>query len=207
MEDNLQFDKAEFDAPSVNICANCSRPLSGSYFQAGGRSVCEDCAEKFRQHFSAAGSGVGPALAALLFGVGAAVLGGGVYGAVMVFAHSEWGIISIGVGIIVGRAVRKGSGGVGGVFYQWLAAILTYAAIAGAYAFAVYHQMPSPSPAAIIALVLMAYRLPFMGGAENAIGLLIIGFGVWQAWRLNRGATLNITGPHALTPPKAASGV
>lgn len=204
MEDNLQFDKAEFDAPSVSICATCSQPLSGSYFQAGGRSVCGACAEKIRQHFENAGSGLGPVLTALLLGTGAAILGGGVYGAIM-GAGWQLSIVSIGIGIFVGKAVRKGSGGVGGVFYQWLAAILTYAGIAGGYACFVFYKLPSHDIATILGLALIAYRLPFLGGTENAIGLFIIAIGVWQAWRLNRGVTLEVTGPHPINPPKSVA--
>jgi hypothetical protein len=36
---------------------------------------------------------------------------------------------------------------------------------------------------------------PFLGGLQNAIGLLIIGFGLWQAWKMNEGTPLEISGP------------
>lgn len=40
-----------------------------------------------------------------------------------------------------------------------------------------------------------AATAPFFGLPENIIGLLIIGFALFQAWRSNTRATLNITGP------------
>lgn len=41
---------------------------------------------------------------------------------------------------------------------------------------------------------------PFLAGVENIIGLLIIGFGVYQAWKMNRRIELEISGPHRAAP-------
>ncbi|HVQ28652.1 MAG TPA: hypothetical protein VMV21_03685 [Vicinamibacteria bacterium] len=53
-----------------------------------------------------------------------------------------------------------------------------------------------------------AYAAPFLGGFENLIGLLIIGFGVWEAWKINRRITPDIAGPFrvavAAAPPAAS---
>jgi len=46
---------------------------------------------------------------------------------------------------------------------------------------------------ALMAGVLLA--LPFLAGMDNIIGLLIIGFGLYQAWSLNRKSVLSISGP------------
>jgi hypothetical protein len=51
---------------------------------------------------------------------------------------------------------------------------------------------------ALVALLLLAARVPFLAGFSNIIGLIIIGVAVLQAWRLNRRVTLNITGPYRL---------
>jgi hypothetical protein len=40
-----------------------------------------------------------------------------------------------------------------------------------------------------------AFAAPFLGGFENIIGLLIIGFGVWEAWKINRRIAPAIAGP------------
>jgi hypothetical protein len=64
-------------------------------------------------------------------------------------------------------------------------------------------------------LTAFVYALPFWvvfasGGKEGLIGLVIIGFGVWQAWKMNGKVRLQIEGPFALsslrppTPPGAA---
>ena len=39
---------------------------------------------------------------------------------------------------------------------------------------------------------------PFLGGFENIIGIIIIGIGLYEAWKLNRRVELTISGPHAL---------
>ena len=41
----------------------------------------------------------------------------------------------------------------------------------------------------------VAFAAPFLGGFENLIGLLIIGFGVWEAWKINRRLRPEIKGP------------
>jgi hypothetical protein len=204
--DDLQFERAEFDAPPARVCGMCGQTLRRSYFQAGGRVLCADCAERVRQYASGEGADAVSALRVVVFGVGAAAVGGGIYGAIMAYSHFQVGLISIAVGYMVGKAVRAGSGGRGGVTCQWIAAVLTYAAIAGAYAFDRYHSLSAPTPDDLTGLIFAAYRLPFEGGVSNALGLAIIGFGVWQAWQMNRGAKLEVTGPHPLTPPKGSSG-
>lgn len=42
----------------------------------------------------------------------------------------------------------------------------------------------------------LAYAAPFLSGAENLMGILIIGFGLWEAWRLNKRRKVSIDGPH-----------
>jgi predicted lipid-binding transport protein (Tim44 family) len=53
------------------------------------------------------------------------------------------------------------------------------------------------------ALLLFACAAPFLAGASNIMGMIIIGIGMYEAWKLNRRVPLVITGPHVL----AATGV
>ncbi|HKW11362.1 MAG TPA: hypothetical protein VJO33_13350 [Gemmatimonadaceae bacterium] len=46
------------------------------------------------------------------------------------------------------------------------------------------------------ALILLAALIPIFAGFSNIIGLLIIGIAVFEAWKLNRKATLNVSGPY-----------
>ena len=57
---------------------------------------------------------------------------------------------------------------------------------------------------AVGALLLFACALPFLAGIQNVVGLIIIGIGVYEAWKLNRRVPLMITGPHALASSRAA---
>jgi len=47
---------------------------------------------------------------------------------------------------------------------------------------------------AMLAGVMLA--LPFLGGFQNIIGIAIIAFGLWEAWRINKRPA--ITGPHTV---------
>jgi hypothetical protein len=44
----------------------------------------------------------------------------------------------------------------------------------------------------------IAIAAPFLSGFENIIGLVIIGIGLYEAWKMNRRHVMTITGPHAL---------
>jgi len=52
----------------------------------------------------------------------------------------------------------------------------------------------------LLAIFAIAAAAPFMAGASNIIGLAIIAFGLWEAWKINRRVALNITGPYTVTP-------
>jgi hypothetical protein len=58
----------------------------------------------------------------------------------------------------------------------------------------------SPVSPGFVVLVILAIAIaaPFLGGFENIIGLVIIGIGLYEAWKLNRRHQLTITGPHTL---------
>lgn len=58
---------------------------------------------------------------------------------------------------------------------------------------------------AIALLLAIACAAPFLAGLQNIIGLLIIGFGLYEAWKINRRTPLAISGPHAMSrPPQIA---
>ena len=206
MDDNLQFDRAEYAAPRGTMCSACQAALTAEYFSANGQVLCARCAENVRQFYAGDGSGAGRFAMAVALGFGAALAGGAVYAAVMIGSSSQWGIISVGIGWLVGKAVRKGSNNRGGWRYQLLAAFLTYTAICGAYAADVLHGSGDLNAVKIISVAIMAYAIPFLGGFQNILGILIIGFGVWQAWQMNRPLRLEITGPHALGGAAPAPG-
>jgi hypothetical protein len=59
---------------------------------------------------------------------------------------------------------------------------------------------PTPLGAlfAIVILIGFICALPFLAGIENILGIMILGFGLYEAWKLNRRTELSITGPHAI---------
>jgi hypothetical protein len=58
------------------------------------------------------------------------------------------------------------------------------------------------------AIFLLVAAIPFLAGAKNLIGILIIAFGLWEAWKLNRRTALAISGPFQVgaTPATAPAG-
>lgn len=200
------------------------------------------------------GSRAGRLTKAALLGLGAGAVGAAIYYAVLALTGYNVGLVAIVVGMLVGRAVRRGSGNRGGLGYQFLAAGITYLAIASTFVPMALKEIagadggasteavsgttdgaapqgsstgtPAAAPGtassapkesapaedaapgsvviAVIALVGLTLALPILAAfGGNIISLLIVGFGVWEAWRVNKRFTIDITGPHELAtrPP------
>jgi len=60
--------------------------------------------------------------------------------------------------------------------------------------------------AAWVVAIPLAYMVPFLMGFENAIGLLIIGFALWQSFRMNTKLKVDLQGPFRLEVRDAALG-
>jgi hypothetical protein len=43
--------------------------------------------------------------------------------------------------------------------------------------------------------------VPVLGGTQNLIGLLIIGIGLYEAWKVNRAGKFEVSGPFAVGRP------
>ena len=65
----------------------------------------------------------------------------------------------------------------------------------------------SQAVAALALFSLFVLAIPFLGGFQNILGILIIGFGLYQAWKINQRQPLLIEGPFqvgkAAPPPSA----
>jgi hypothetical protein len=224
---NLQFDRAEpVDSAAADAfaCAFCAAPLRSSYYEINGRAACEDCRYRVEQE-QGGGPGSRGFLRAVLAGCAAAAVGSGLYYAVRAIIGYDLSLVAIVVGFLVGGAVRWGTRGKGGRAYQILAVFLTYMAIAftflppvlenvrdhakdkeGAAAKAANPQAPLPVSDALMglgALTLVIAAVPVLVGFKSPILLLIIGFGLWQAWKMNRRAVLSIAGPLQIRQPAA----
>jgi hypothetical protein len=232
----LQFDKVELAAPAAaRSCQLCRRPIAAEYFQIGQAMICGPCATALADSPLARGM----FLRALLYGLGAALLGTIVWYAIIKITGHEFGLLAIGVGLFVGVAVRKGARGLGGWRYQALAMVLTYVSITCAdvplmikASFEASNQAASmvkaslaakddtaaaapgesggaaqekPGAGAVLgALAVMlglAFVAPFLAGASNIMGIIIIGIGLYEAWKINR--RIPLSGPFRFGPGAA----
>lgn len=203
MSEGLQFERAEYTtgAPARVTCAACSQEVIQSYYEIGGQIICSTCRESRERALDS--WGVTRFFRAVGAGLVVGLAGAAVWYLIRRYANLELGIISIFIGVGVGKAVRWGSAGRGGWFYQLLAMFLTYTAIILNYVPDIASGMTEGKPAnAIVYIVafVIAYAAPFLMGFDNIIGMIIIAIGIWEAWKINKRVDVTITGPYTVTP-------
>ena len=238
--EKIQFDEAEFadEIHAGPVCGMCRRPIAEEYYEVNQVLICGPC-RKAVDDSRKSGSGFGRFLRASLYGFGAAIAGFAIYFGILKATGYEIGLISILVGVMVGKAVRAGSGNRGGWLYQLLAMFFVYTAIvashsslllpelfargarehkakeqaakqagnAGAPAVMVAAEKPVPptrqaffkalGQLALLLVMLLGflYALPVLMGLQAPIGLLIIAFALWEAWKINRKVSIIFNGP------------
>lgn len=225
---DLQFDRVEpaADRPMSNAgqCAACNGALVHQYWASADKTLCSDCAAQIRMQ-NAAKPGFKGLMLGGLYGGAAAALGCGIYYLVSLSGW-EFGLVAILVGLLVGFAVRKGSGGHGGLAFQLLAVCLTYCAITATYTpyvvdsllkaeneeagLAAQASATSEAPAKahfghyVVGFVI-ALAAPFLAGMENIMGLIILAIGLWEAWKINRRVATPLLGPYPIQAPAASA--
>jgi hypothetical protein len=123
-----QFNTAEYASkPGANSCRSCNRTITGAYYRVNGALACPDCAQRLESQLPKDSHSI--FTRALLFGFGAAILGLIIYATFGIVTGWMIGYVSLAVGYIVGKAMLKGSGGIGGRKYQIAAVLLTYFAV------------------------------------------------------------------------------
>lgn len=129
----LQFDQAEYTAAApAATCKLCSQPMKDVYYQFNGQAFCPACRERVQQALDS-GTGLGRFGRATLYGSLAGLAGAAIYYGVREITGINFGLISILVGLMIGKAVQKGCNARGGWLYQGLAMFLTYTAIVLTY--------------------------------------------------------------------------
>jgi hypothetical protein len=132
-----QFETIEYAATPGN-CVLCNQPIAGQYYRVNGAQACSACVHRER---TAQGTSAAHYPRALLFGIGAAIVGMIGYAAFEIATGWIIGYVSLAVGWLVGKAMLKGSNGFGGRRYQVTAALLTYAAVSMAAVPVIIHQV------------------------------------------------------------------
>lgn len=200
---------AYFEVDGAVTCSSCATALGVA---SDGRVSAPSSAGRGRR-----------VMRALLFGGLGAVAGAAVWMAVTHVTGFAIGFVAIFVGILVGYGVKKGSDGRGGWLYQTMAVVLTYVAVVTTYVPDVYreiekqsaevaagetagdasstelHREPSSSLAHVVVLGVAAFVfsffVPFLAGFEHVVTLLILGFALFQAWKMNKRHVLAVAGP------------
>ena len=129
----LNFQRAQYEGETVsqNECVYCGRGIADEYYRVGGHVACTVCAQQAQSLVPPNSHKV--FLHALSLGAAAAVVGCIGYTLIIILTGWTIGYAAIGVGFLIGWAMRKTAGQHGGRRYQWAAALLTYAAVAVAF--------------------------------------------------------------------------
>jgi hypothetical protein len=226
-----QFGTAEYvGSAGGDHCQFCHQPIGGNYFRANGAMSCPGCAEKMRGEM--ARDTHAAFVRAILFGIGAAIVGMILYATFAIVTGIVIGYAALAVGWIVGKAMITGSKGVGGRRYQIVAVLLTYAAVSTAAIPVWIHyqgtekraqrettsgqatsqesepEKPRPNLAfAVGMLAMLGLASPFLELASDPlgglIGLFILFIGMKFAWRFTAGRAIDILGPFENSPEAA----
>ena len=200
----------------------CQGDIESAYYQFSGYNICASCAARVQ----AGRQRPPPAWVArgMLFGAGAAVACAIGYAIITAVFNAELALVAIGVGWVIGRAVRIGSHGLGGLRCQVLAVVLTYVAITASYIPLVARAIrqgpqtaqqgpydPAPLPArmdtlpwlaVITGIALVSPFLELSQGVSGILGVIIIFVGLAQAWRLTARDARILTGPYPAEEPR-----
>jgi hypothetical protein len=195
-----QFNTAEYSAAG-EVCKSCKQPLSGDYYRLNGMMACASCTQQVRQQMPV---DTEPAfLKAIAFGIGAAILGCVFYAGFTIVTNIYIGVVSLAVGWLIGKAMKMGSGGIGGKRYQIAAAVLTYMAVSMAEVPIRLHAHGEDfsqwiNPARFVEFLVQGLTSPFSDFSSpfnGIIGLVILAVGINIAWKLTAGPKLEILGP------------
>jgi hypothetical protein len=149
MSTNLpSFDKAQYalaPASGPDQCTLCQKPIAASYYRINGNMACESCATQAKPNLPADSHAA--FTRAILYGIGAAIVGMIGYALFEIATGIIIGYLAIGVGYLVGKAMKRGSNNRGGRRYQIAAALLTYASVSMAAIPVAIHSYKNHKPA------------------------------------------------------------
>jgi hypothetical protein len=134
---------------------------------------------------------------ALVYGIGAAIVGCLLYAGFTIVTHIQIGYVAVGVGYLVGKAMLYATGGIGGRRYQIAAVVLTYLSVAMAEVPEILYSLHKRgmdlshvSTRGMLTLTRFGLTSPFQGlteGIGGLLGLFILFIGMRAAWSLTAG--------------------
>ncbi len=210
---DLQFERAEFTSPAAGLaCSQCGGPAMPEYYEFRSKIYCGICRQRIEQSLGQLRASGSMSLA-LGYGLAAAAAGFLLSWGVQAITGYQVGLIALAVGWLVGQAVRKGSGGLGGRRYQIIAVALTYVSIASSHLPAILtyfgeHAAKSGHAIGSIQFVFafgLAMALPFLALPKGILGLFIIGIGLFEAWKFTRGVKVEFSGPFSVNAASAGT--
>jgi hypothetical protein len=115
----LNFQRAQYEGEraSQDECVYCERGIATEYYRVGGHMACPVCAQQAQSLTPPNSHKV--FLHALSLGAAAAVVGCIGYALIRIVTGWTIGYAAIGVGFLIGWAMRKTAGQHGGRRYQW----------------------------------------------------------------------------------------
>lgn len=174
-------------------CSACTKRIASKYYAVNGRYACEACSGQVID----AATGGGSFLRAFALGAGAAIAGALVYYGIAA-AWGQIGLIAIALGYGIGKAVRIGAGLRPGKRYRVLALLLTYWSITAMYIPELMPETDSVIGAAVVALTVPFFML---ADFDNILGLIILGIGLYEAWKHSAAPQVIVEGPFSLDKP------
>lgn len=208
MPDTPQWTTAQYEhQPASDHCRFCSTPLATEYYRVRAQPACASCAAAAREG-SQSGASNTAFTRALLFGIAAAIVGLAGYAAFTITTHLYVGYVALGVGYIVARAMKAGSGGLGGRPFQIAAVVLTYLAIALAEIPIALWQLRTHIPSGrmlavairLLPIGLMSPISEMRNPVHGLINAVILFIGLQIAWRGAAATHVAVEGPFRLTP-------
>jgi hypothetical protein len=202
---DLQFEQVEaitvaerpqFENPT---CAACGQPFADAYYTAGAKLICPRCRNTYMATFD--GDRAARFAKATFLGIVNGLLGAAIWCAARNITHLEIGLVAVLVGFLVGRGVLKGSVQRGGREYQILAVILTYLAMCASYiptVLEVARRRHSLTYDYMFVWSKVVLKMPVLVGMRSPLTLLIAGFALWEAWKLNNRRAPKFAGPYSI---------
>lgn len=195
--------KPRYELEPIRICSICSNIVPFAYFRMRGQIACESCA--LRATIGRPAMSDAAFVSALFFGVCGAMFSLILCAACSMLTHASSLYFVWFIGWLVGKAMKQGSNGLGGLRFQLFAVTLTYAGISLAGALAELIQIFSSSPvlpqnglaSALQSAILSPVRLdgdPVIAG----IRLIVLAVGLCIAWRLTAPESIRVDGPYGV---------